>query len=157
MQDVFKHIVIEKEVSKSDGTKSVQQIEYPFCFNINVIEKIHEEYKVVKEDGSETDGFNVWSNIISPKGAAEMTPGSIAKHLKFMMRLAINEGIEMEKDPQCEYYNKDLENRPLITADQAGRIMSSMGNAKHFAMQTIIESTTTGKNAQTGQSPVMNQ
>ncbi len=77
---------------------------YPMIFNFNVLEAIQEEY------GS----FIKWDELIEN----DQEPNF--KALKFGLREAINEGIDME--------NEGLEiKRPLVTDKQVGRILTEIG------------------------------
>ena len=114
MRDVFKHF-------------KIGEIEYPFCFNINVVEKLQEEY------GSITK----WNECLqSEKGSEQI------KALKCMMSESINEGIDMENIERNE-------NRPFISLKETGRIISGLDDATLFAKTAIAESSGKPKNAQT--------
>ena len=116
MKDVFKHF-------------EINGVEYPFCFNINVIEKIVEEYKDIE----------TWAKCLDKKEGAEQI-----KALKYMMVESINEGIDIENDEKHT-------SRDFITLKQAGRLISGFSDAMQFTMQAITESNNTGKNAEAEQ------
>jgi len=116
MKDVFKHF-------------TVNGIEYPFCFNINVIEKIADEYKNIQK----------WAESLDSKEGSEQI-----KALKFMMCEAVNEGIDIEND------EKHL-TRDFINLKQAGRLVGGFSDAMQFTMSAIAESNDTAKNALTEQ------
>ena len=128
MRDIFKHF-------------TVKGVEYPFAFNINVVEDLDAEYRTEK-NGVKTDGITEWGRLVEPQ---EGLPSLSA--LKFMFTLAINEGIEMENEERNE-------DRKPLTLKQVGRVISGMGDAVlAFAKDTITESTDDGteKNVQTRQ------
>ena len=128
MRDIFKHF-------------TVKGVEYPFAFNINVVEDLDAEYRTEK-NGVKTDGITEWGRLVEPQ---EGLPSLSA--LKFMFTLAINEGIEMENEERNE-------DRKPLTLKQVGRIISAMDDAGVlFAKEAITESTDDGteKNVQTRQ------
>lgn len=107
---------------------------FPLVFTLNVMESIQEKYGTIE----------AWSALIQRDGEPDI------KALKFFMTEAINEGIEIE----CE---KTGEKRKLITAKQAGRILTEVGlsGAANKIMSTIsnsIESNNIEKNEQTTES-----
>ncbi len=77
---------------------------YPLVFTLNVMEAIQEKYGTIE----------AWSSLIQRDGEPNI------KALKFFMTEAINEGIEIENE-------KLGEKRKLITAKQAGRILTEVG------------------------------
>lgn len=116
MKDVFKHF-------------EISGVEYPFCFNINVIEKIAEEY----------GNIDKWAKSLESTEGAEQI-----KALKFMMLESINEGIDIEND------EKNLD-RKFINIKQAGRLIGGFSEAMQFTKSAIAEINDTGKNALTEQ------
>jgi hypothetical protein len=120
MKDVFEHLKV--------GEK-----EYPFAFNINVIQIILDKY------GS----LNKWSELLTVNGK-DINPKTMGA-LKFLCTECINEGIDMENDPEDPHYIKRDTPRPFITERQAGRIVSAIDDFNGFAMNTIIKSNDTGK------------
>ncbi len=109
MKDTINHIKCE-------------DIEYPLCFNLNVIEKIQNKYGSYEKWGEMTDG----------KSGSEVNIGAF----KFGVLEMINEGIDIE--------NENSKNqRNFITDKQVGRIMTKVG-MEHLlqkAQETVIEST----------------
>lgn len=98
MQDKITHI-------------EVDNIKYPLVFNLNVIEKIQEEYKTIEKWGDLTDG----------KENDDGTKKEInIKALKFGITEMINEGIDIENEVL------DIK-REMITNKQVGRIISKLG------------------------------
>jgi hypothetical protein len=123
MKDIFEHLTVGKK-------------EYPFVFNINVIQSILDKY------GS----LNKWSELIVTKGSKsnDISP-EMMEALRFMCTECINEGIDMENDPEDPHYIKRDIQRAFITEKQAGRIMSAIEDFNGFALNTIIKSNDTGK------------
>ncbi len=81
--------------------------EYPLVFNLNVMEKIQDEYKTFKN----------WSSLV------ESTEEIDIKALKFGIKEMINEGLDIEG------------NQDLITDKQIGRLLTEVGMKK--ATQTM--------------------
>lgn len=88
---------------------------YPLAFNVNVIEIIQEKY----------GDLNKWSDaiegIIRDKKGNEIgreTPRM--KDIKFFIKEAINEGIDIENEEKNEQRN-------FITEKQVGRILTEIG------------------------------
>lgn len=108
MQEKVKHI-------------KANEIEYPLVFNLNVMEKIQDEYESIDKWGSLTDGKNKEINI---------------KALKFGILEMINEGIDIEND------NKEIK-RDFVTDKQVGRLITDLGIEKmaNNIQDTVIEST----------------
>ncbi len=130
MKDIFKHITANGK-------------DYPFVFNINVIQAITDKY-------GRKNGLEKWAESLMPKDKS--VPDMEA--LKFFCREAINEGIDMENDPEDPHYIPKETPRPFITEKQAGRIISAAADFNKFAMETVMESNASGKekNLITGQS-----
>lgn len=93
MIDTFKHI-------------TVNGVEYPLAFNLNVMETLQEKY------GS----FSKWAEKLEPENGEEPD----VKALKFGICEMINEGIDIENDGKATP-------RPFISLKQAGRIITSLG------------------------------
>lgn len=92
---------------------------YPLVFTLNVMEAIQEKYGTIE----------AWSNLIQREGEPDI------KALKFFITEAINEGLEIENE-------KTGEKKKLITAKQAGRILTEVGlsGTANKIMTTISES-----------------
>lgn len=92
---------------------------YPLVFTLNVMESIQEKYGTIE----------AWSNLIQREGEPDI------KALKFFITEAINEGLEIENE-------KTGEKKKLITAKQAGRILTEVGlsGTANKIMTTISES-----------------
>lgn len=101
MQDKIEHI-------------EVDNIKYPLVFNLNVIEKIQEEYETIEKWGDLTDG----------QEREDGTKREVnIKALKFGITEMINEGIDIE--------NEDLDiKRDMLTTKQVGRIITKIGADK---------------------------
>ena len=97
------------------------EVEYPLVFNLNVMEKIQDEYETIEQWGKLTDGKEQEVNM---------------KAFKFGIKEMINEGIDIENESQ---ENK----RDFITDKQAGRIITDLGIQKMVSesQNTIIEAT----------------
>ena len=108
MQDTMKHI-------NSKG------VEYPLVFNLNVMEKIQDEYGSYEKWGDLTDGKDSEINI---------------KALKFGILEMINEGIDIENE------NQEIK-RDFVTNKQVGRIITDMGMEKlaKKMQETVVDST----------------
>ena len=108
MQDKITHI-------------KVNEIEYPLVLNLNVIEKIQEEYETFEKWGEMTEGKEKEVNV---------------KALKFGVTEMINEGIDIENE------NKETK-RDFVTEKQVGRIITDLGVQKmaEKVQNTIIDST----------------
>lgn len=107
-----------KEVSSVINYKDK---EYKIVFNLNVMEKIQEEYKTIQAWGDLTDGAKGEVNI---------------KALVFGLTEMINEGIEIDNE------DKGL-NEPLLTHKKVGRMLSEIGldKATKEINGIVIEST----------------
>lgn len=108
MQDKITHI-------------KVNEIEYPLVLNLNVIEKIQEEYETFEKWGEMTEGKEKEVNV---------------KALKFGVTEMINEGIDIENE-------KKETKRDFVTEKQVGRIITDLGIQKmaEKVQNTIIDST----------------
>lgn len=108
MQEKIKHI-------------KVNDMEYPLAFNLNVMEKIQDEYETVDKWGELTDGKEREFD---------------AKALKFGITEMINEGIDIE--------NETAETkREFLTSKQVGRIIMELGIEKiaNKTQEVVIEAT----------------
>lgn len=120
MLNTFKYL-------KANGKK------YPFVFNINIVNAISEKY-------GRKDGLKRWGEMIQPKsGKADVSA------LIFMATECINEGIDMENDPEDSHYVAREKPRPFITEKQAARIISAAEDFDGFALETLAESNGGGK------------
>ena len=90
------------------GSLEYKGKEYKTIFNLNVMEKIQDEYKTVDNWGALTDGKSGEVNI---------------KALIFGIREMINEAIDIDND-------ENGTNEPFLTHKQVGRIVSEIGFAK---------------------------
>lgn len=102
----------------------VDGVSYPMAFNLNVMERIQEEY------GSMTK----WSELISPKDGEPNF-----KTVIFSFKEFINEGIDIEND--------DLDiKRPFLTHKQSGRLVTKAGlvDSANAIAQIASDSTNTG-------------
>lgn len=81
---------------------------YKTIFNLNVMEKIQDEYKTVDNWGALTDGKSGEVNI---------------KALIFGIREMINEAIDIDNE-------ENGTNEPYLTHKQVGRIITEIGFAK---------------------------
>lgn len=110
MQEKIKHI-------NANGT------EYPIVFNLNVMEKIQNEYETLEKWGELTDGKEREIDV---------------KALKFGITEMINEGIDIENE-ECEV------KREYLSEKQVGRIITDIGYQKlaNDVQRTVIDSTKT--------------
>lgn len=95
--------------------------EYTLVFNLNVMEKIQEEYKSLDRWGDLTDGVNGEPN---------------AKAIIFGFTQMLNEGIDIEND---ENGMRDK----FLTQKQVGRMLTEIGLAQATSVmnETVINST----------------
>ena len=95
--------------------------EYTLEFNLNVMERIQEEYGTLDKWGKLTEGENGEVNL---------------KALIFGIREMLNEGIDIKNE-------ENGTNEPLLTLKQAGRIITELGinNVAGTLHETVIEST----------------
>ena len=100
---------------------SVNGVEYPLVFNLNVMEAILDEYKTIERWGSLTDGSKGEPN---------------AKAVIFGFTQMINEGLDIWND-------KDGKNRQMLTTRKVGRIITQYGllNATKAMNDTVVDST----------------
>lgn len=100
---------------------------YKMVFNLNVMERVQEEYGSVSEWGAMTDGTNGEPN---------------AKAVIFGFTEMLNEGIDIDNEEN----GKDV--KPF-TLKQVGRLISDIGLQKATLQmnETVIESTKNEKNA----------
>lgn len=94
-----------KEIS---GVLEYKGKEYKTVFNLNVMEKIQDEYKTVDSWAEMTDGKSGEVNI---------------KALIFGIREMINEAIDIDND-------ENGTNEPFLTHKQVGRIVTEIGFTK---------------------------
>ena len=108
MQEKIKHI-------------KVNGIEYPLVFNLNVMEKIQEQYETIDNWGELTDGKEYELDV---------------RAFKFGITEMINEGIDIENEEQ------EIK-REFLTDKQVGRIITEFGIEKltKDVQNTVIEST----------------
>lgn len=95
--------------------------EYSLVFNLNVMERIQEEYGSVAEWGALSDGAGGEPN---------------AKAVLFGLTEMLNEGIDMANDENGTH-------DPLLTKKQVGRMLTEIGlaEATEVLNQTVIQST----------------
>lgn len=125
---------------------------YPLVFNLNVMEKIQDEYGTLDEWGALTDGTvyakkeyekateskknaTPWEDL-EPEEQAKYSGEPNAKAVIFGFTEMINEGIDIQNDEQGT-------NEPFISKKQVGRIITEIGlvNATQTLNQTVVEST----------------
>jgi hypothetical protein len=104
-----------------NGKIQYKDREYDIVFNLNVMEKIQEEYGTLDKWGSLTDGSTGEPN---------------AKAIIFGFREMINEGIDIANE------TNGTDEKPL-TLRQVGRIITEvgLGNATKVLNDTVVEST----------------
>lgn len=95
--------------------------EYTLVFNLNVMEKIQEEYKTLDRWGDLTDGVNGEPN---------------AKAIIFGFTQMLNEGIDIEND------ENGMQDK-FLTQKQVGRMLTEIGLAQATSVmnETVINST----------------
>lgn len=105
-----------------NGKIQYKDKEYTLVFNLNVMEKIQEEYGSVSAWGDKTDA--------GANGEPE------AKAVIFGFAEMINEGIDIENEEKGT-------NNPPLTLKQVGRIITEVGltNAAEKLNSVVIEST----------------
>lgn len=108
-------------MNEINGKLQYRDKEYPLVFNLNVMEKIQDEYGSIDEWGALTDGKDGEPN---------------AKAVIFGFTEMINEGIDIQNDT-------DGTDEPFVTRKQVGRIITEFGliNATKKLNETVIEST----------------
>ena len=104
-----------------NGKLQYRDKEYPLVFNLNVMERIQDEYGTLDEWGALTDGKSGEPN---------------AKAVIFGFTEMINEGIDIQND-------ENGTNEPFLNKKQVGRIITEIGlvNATKTLNQTVVEST----------------
>ena len=115
-------------IDKFDHVK-VGDKDYPFAFNINVLQAITHKY-------GKKDGLTKWSNLVQPSNKDEPDLEAIV----FLAKECINEGIDMENDEESEHYVKREIDRKFISEKQAARIISKVEGFNSFAFGTIANS-----------------
>ena len=107
-----------KEVSSKITYKDK---DYKLVFNLNVMEKIQDEYKTLDKWGELTDGSKGEVNI---------------KALVFGITEMINEAIDIDND-------ENNANEPFVTHKQVGRILTEIGieKAAKNMNNLVVEST----------------
>lgn len=102
------------------GTIKYKDKEYRLVFNLNVMEKIQDEYKTIDAWGELTDGKNGEPN---------------AKAIIYGFTQMLNEGIEISNE-------ENGTNDPLFTTKQVGRIITEVGldTATQAVNKTVINS-----------------
>ena len=107
-----------KEVSSKITYKDK---DYKLVFNLNVMEKIQDEYKTIDAWGKLTDGSVGEVNV---------------KALVFGITEMINEAIDIDND-------ENGTNEPFVTHKKVGRILTEVGiaNAAKNMNDLVIEST----------------
>lgn len=95
--------------------------EYKLVFNLNVMERIQDEYKTLDTWGELTDGSKGEVNI---------------KALVFGITEMINEGIDIEND-------ENGANEPFVTHKKVGRMLTAIGidKAAQDMNDLVVEST----------------
>ena len=104
-----------------NGKIQLKDKTYPLVFNLNVMERIQEEYKTLDNWGALTDGKNGEPN---------------AKAVIFGFTEMINEGIDIQNEEKGT-------NEPFLTTKQVGRIITEYGlrEATTQLNETVIAST----------------
>ena len=107
-----------KEVSSKINYKGK---EYKLVFNLNVMEKIQDEYKTIDTWGALTDGSTQEVNI---------------KALVFGITEMINEAIDIEND-------ENGTNEPFVTHKKVGRMLTELGleNVAKNMNNLVVETT----------------
>jgi hypothetical protein len=104
---------------------TVNGIDYPVEFSLNVMDKIQEKY------GS----LDKWSDTINPE---DKTKEPSIKDIIWMFTELINEGIEIENE-------ENKANRELLTNKQVGRIITKLGIGESTStIMGIVTSSTQG-------------
>lgn len=117
-----------KEVSK---TINYRDKEYKLVFNLNVMEKIQDEYGTITKWGDLTDGSSGEVNI---------------KALVFGLTEMLNEGIEIDNDDNGT-------NEPLLSHKKVARMLSEIGVDKatndinNVVIESVKDKDADGKNA----------
>lgn len=121
-------------------------VNYPLVFNLNVMERIQQEYGSVELWGDYTDGtfygkqsyekingLGSWDEL-SEKEQKKHKGEPDAKSIVFGFTEMINEGLDMENE---ELLIKGQEPRQLLSIKQVGRIITAIG--LDFATQKLNE------------------
>lgn len=103
------------------GTLHYKEKDYKVVFNLNVMERIQEEYESIEKWGKMTDGNDGEPN---------------AKAVIFGFTEMINEGIDIENEENGTDINP-------LTLKQVGRMITEIGlmNATQTLNKTVIDST----------------
>ena len=109
-----------KDISK---TIHINGKEYKLVFNLNVMQEIQQEFGSLDKWGKLTDGSTGEPN---------------ARAVIYGFKAMLNEGIDISNE-------ENGTNEPLLTAKQAGRLVTgwSLAEATQALNETIIESTKT--------------
>jgi len=107
------------------------EVSYPLAFNINVLEVMQDKF------GS----FTAFADSLSSKDGDEPK----MKDIKFIYTECINEGIDMENDPDCVHFIKSDETRPFLTEKQVGRLIGSITDKAGTIKQLVVKSNDSGK------------
>lgn len=104
-----------------NGSFTYRDKEYKTVFNLNVMEKIQEQYKTV----------DAWAALTDGKSGTEVD----IKALIFGITEMINEAIDIDNEDNGK-------NEPFLTHKQVGRIVTEIGFAKAAEKmnETVIES-----------------
>lgn len=104
-----------------NGKIQYKEKEYNLVFNLNVMERIQDEYETIEKWGNITDGKSGEPNI---------------KAVIFGFTEMLNEGIDIENDEQGS-------NIKPLTKKQVGRMITEIGLQKVMENmnQTVIDST----------------
>lgn len=104
-----------------NGTLQYKDKTYPLVFNLNVMERIQEEYGSLSAWGSITDGSNGEPN---------------AKAVLFGLTEMINEGIDIRNE-------ENGTQEAFLTVKQVGRMLTAIGvqDATKVMNDTVIQST----------------
>lgn len=107
-----------------NGKIQYKDKEYKLVFNLNVMERIQEEYGSIEE----------WGNLTGANGEPN------AKAVIFGFTEMLNEGIDIEND-------ENGTNDKYLTYKQVGRMITEIGlqNATLKLNETVIESTKSDK------------
>ncbi len=105
-----------------ENTLSYKGQEYRIVFNLNVMERIQEEYGTLDKWGDLTDG--------------SVTGEPDAKAVIFGFTEMLNEGIDIDND-------ENGTERPFLTLKQVGRLITNVGmqDATKLMNETVVEST----------------
>lgn len=106
---------------------SVNGVEYPLVFNLNVMEKIQEKYETIEKWGALTEAKEQEIDV---------------KALKYGITEMMNEGIDIENEGKEE-------KREFLSDKQVGRIITELGIEKMAknVQNTVIDSTKVEENS----------